>query len=68
MGQADICPSLTPITWFDTWPVRVGFVVDEVALEQGFLRALLFPPVSTIPQMLHTHRYYMIHATDSVVK
>ena len=36
-------------------------VVDEVALEQVFLRVLPFSPVSFIPPMLHTHLH--LHAT-----
>jgi hypothetical protein len=35
--------------------VRVGFVVDEVALRLVFLRALRFSPVSVIPLKLQTH-------------
>jgi len=32
---------------FNPWPVRVGFVVDKLALEQGFLRELGIFPVRT---------------------
>jgi hypothetical protein len=38
----------------------VGFVVDEVELGQIFLPVLLFPPVSIIPPVLHTH--FHLHA------
>jgi hypothetical protein len=38
---------------FDSGPVRVGFVVDKVALGQFFLRVLQFSPVSFIPPVLH---------------
>jgi hypothetical protein len=33
----------------------VGFVVDNVALGQAFLRVLWFSPVNIIPQLLHIH-------------
>jgi hypothetical protein len=35
--------------------VRLGLVVDKVALQQVILRALQFSHVTTIPPMLHTH-------------
>jgi hypothetical protein len=35
--------------------VRVGFVLDKVALGQIFLRVLRFYPVSFISPRLHTH-------------
>jgi hypothetical protein len=35
--------------------VHVGFVVDKVALGQGFLGVLQFAPVRIIPPWLHTH-------------
>jgi hypothetical protein len=38
---------------FDPGSVRVGFVVDKVALGQVFLRALRFSPVNFIPPVLH---------------
>jgi hypothetical protein len=34
---------------------RPGFVVDEVTLEQVFLRVLWFPLIIIIPPLLHTH-------------
>lgn len=49
---------------FDSRPVRVGFMVDRVALRQVSLRVLWFFPVTIfhqcfpchyIPPMLHTH-------------
>jgi hypothetical protein len=33
--------------------VRVGFVVEKVALGQDFLRVLRFSPVNFIPLVLH---------------
>jgi hypothetical protein len=33
--------------------VHVGFVVDKVALGQGFPRVLRFSPVNFIPPVLH---------------
>jgi hypothetical protein len=35
--------------------VHVGFVVDKVALEQGFLRVLQFSSVSIIPPLFDIH-------------
>jgi hypothetical protein len=35
----------------------VGFVVDKVALGQGFLRVLRFFPVNIISPLLHIHSY-----------
>jgi hypothetical protein len=54
--------------------VHVGSVVDEVALEQGFLRVFPFSPMNIISPMLHSHVSviwhwrYTISKTDSVVK
>ena len=52
--------------------VRVGFVVDKVALGQVFLQVLQFSPISNILPVLHTHsfRYYRrsVVAIDSIVK
>ena len=42
---------------FDARPVRVGFVVDRVAVGQFSLGLLHFTRVSTIPPMLHTHSF-----------
>jgi hypothetical protein len=49
---------------FNSGPVRVGFVVDSVALERVCHRVLLFSPVSVIPTMLNT----VIHSstTDAI--
>jgi hypothetical protein len=47
----------------------MGFVVDEVALGQVFLRVLWFPPVSIIPPLLNTHSsttHAVVFAIDSV--
>jgi hypothetical protein len=38
---------------FDHGSVHVGFVVDKVALGQGFLLVLRFFPVSFFPPVLH---------------
>jgi len=47
---------------FDARPVRVGFVVDRVAVGQFSLGLLQFSPVSIIPPMLHTHMHpYATH-------
>lgn len=37
--------------------VRVLFLVDGMALEQGWLRVLLFSPVSVIPPFLLSHSF-----------
>jgi hypothetical protein len=50
-------------------PVHVGFVADEMALEQEFLPVLQLSPVSIIPPTLQTHssnhhcRYIILAAT-----
>ena len=41
--------------WFDPRSVYATFEVREVALEQGLLSVVRFPPVSIIPAMLRTH-------------
>jgi hypothetical protein len=44
-----------PSPWrpdFDCGPVHVGFVVDKVALGQGFPRVLRFSPLNFIPPVL----------------
>jgi hypothetical protein len=38
--------------WFVPGSIHVGFVVDEVALRQGFLRVFRFSPASIIPPSL----------------
>lgn len=40
---------------FNPRQVRVGFMVDRVALGQDFLRVLRVCPVSIIPSMLNIH-------------
>jgi hypothetical protein len=35
--------------------IHVGFVVDKVALWQGFLRVLLYSPANIIPPLVHIH-------------
>jgi hypothetical protein len=49
---------------FNPGPVRVGFVVDSVALEWFCHRALLFSPISVILPMLNTDIHSSI--TDAV--
>ena len=54
-------------------PVHVGFVVDKLALGQGYVRVIRFSPVSSIPLVHDSHsfvykRRYTISAADSVVK
>ena len=39
---------------FDRRSVHFVSVIDKLSLEYNFLQALLFPPVSVIPPMLHT--------------
>jgi hypothetical protein len=43
---------------FTLGSVDVGYVLDKVTLEQGFLRVPRFYPVSIIPAGLHTHIAY----------
>jgi hypothetical protein len=38
---------------FNPKPINVGFVVDQVALIQGFLRLHEISPISIIPLKLH---------------
>jgi hypothetical protein len=38
---------------FDHSPVKVGFMVDEEALEQGFLREIWIFPVIIIPLIVN---------------
>jgi hypothetical protein len=45
--------------WFAYQPVRVGFVVDQLALGQVFLRVLRFSPVNIIPPWLSTLNYQL---------
>ena len=47
---------------FDTRPVFVRFVVERVALGQGFLLSR-FSPLPIIPPMLHTLLGYMLTLT-----
>jgi hypothetical protein len=48
---------LTAGAGFASRSVHVGFVVDEVALGQVFLRGLRFYPVTIILPLLHIHSY-----------
>jgi hypothetical protein len=45
--------------WFAPGSVHVGFVVDEVAPGQVFLRALLCSPVYIIPLWFSIHTYHL---------
>jgi hypothetical protein len=49
MAQAVSRRPLTAAAWVRSQVNPVGFVVDEVALGQDFLRVLRFSPVSIIP-------------------
>jgi hypothetical protein len=40
---------LTTEAWFAPVSVHVGFVVDKVSLEMGYLRVLQFSPANIIP-------------------
>jgi hypothetical protein len=57
MAQAGLSPRRT---LFDPRKVNVGFKVDKVALEQGFLPVFEFCPVSFIPMTLHTY-FFIYH-------
>jgi hypothetical protein len=50
-------------TRVNSWPVRVGFVVDKVALGQVFLPGLLPTPISIIPPTPHTHLHLHVAFT-----
>ena len=47
-----------------SWRIRVGFVVDEVALGQVFLPVLRFFPVSIITPSLPTHLNITVRRTS----
>ena len=47
---------------FDLRYFCVGFVVDQVKLGRGFLKALRFIHVTVVPSMLHAHSFI----TDAV--
>ena len=47
------CQLLTAVTGFAHGPVRVGFVVDNVALGQARLQVIRFSAVSMILPVLH---------------
>lgn len=44
----------------DSRPVHVRFVVNEVALGQGFHGVLPFSPATIIPRMFRTHLYMLV--------
>jgi hypothetical protein len=49
------CRLLTQMPVFSSRPVYMGFVVENVAMEQSFLQVLQFPPVSVIiPPVVYT--------------
>ena len=59
--------------YFDPRSVVVRFIVEEVTLGQVSNPILQCSAVSIIPPTLHTqqltyHRYYIILATDNIVK
>jgi hypothetical protein len=76
MAQAFSCQSVRGQGCrFDSRPVIVGFVVDNVALGQAVLWLLQFSPVIIIiiTPMIHTHSHVCHHrsvllATGSVIK
>lgn len=49
------CRLVTANTRFDAGLVRMGFVVDRVALGPALLRVLRFFSVGIVPPMLHIH-------------
>jgi hypothetical protein len=46
---------------FDPGPVHVGFVVDKVALGQGFPRVLRFSPVNFITRKRTKNNHHLHH-------
>jgi hypothetical protein len=50
---------LTADTWVHALVSPCGFVVDEVALGQGFLRVLPFSPVNIVPPWLSILMYHL---------
>jgi hypothetical protein len=58
---------------FDPRPVHMAFVFNREALDEVFLWALRFFPVSIVPSMLHAHSFiyywcYVITAINKTVK
>jgi hypothetical protein len=51
----NLCGLSPPRTGFAPGSIHVGFVVDKVALGQGFLPVLRLFLASTIPPLLHIH-------------
>ena len=49
------CTSGLQLGGFEPKLVYVGFVVDYVAIGEGFFRVLLFSPVNIVTRVLHTH-------------
>jgi hypothetical protein len=52
---------------FNPWPVHVGFVVDNVALGQAFLRVLRLFPVSIISHS-ECVTIYFVHSEDRLLQ
>jgi hypothetical protein len=61
MAEAVSQQRLTTEAWVHSRSVQVGFVMDKVALGQGFVRVLWFFPVSIIPPLLCI--YSFIHSS-----
>jgi hypothetical protein len=66
MVQAEVAALAPRRPRFNTRPILAGFVIDKVALGQGFLSVLLFSPVSfhqcsilvhSLPPTLYNLRY-----------
>jgi hypothetical protein len=49
------CWLLTVAAWVCAQVIPVGFMVDKLALGQGFLQVLWFSPINIIPWLLHIH-------------
>ena len=64
MAQAVIRRSPTAEARFRSQVSHVGFVVDKVQLEQGFLPVVLFSPISIISPILHTQ----VHLNTTLIK
>jgi len=42
---------------FNPWPLHVGFVVDKLTTDQGFLPVYQLSSAINIPTLLHTHAF-----------
>jgi hypothetical protein len=54
MTQEVILRPLTVEAWFNPRPALAGSVVNNVVLEQAFLREFMFSPVIVIPPKLRS--------------